>query len=119
MYMTDVWTTLCTRHKETFLQVQIGCRSGKHLAMFELAATKLRVRENLVMMRYCLTNREHWVIASCKHIYEISQIKLVGTPVQIQHLLVKIRAKLKPSQKEFGPAWRKTDLTDNRHIQGS
>ena len=41
-----------------------------------------------------------------------------GTLEQIQHPVAKIRAKLKPSQNEWGPIWRDTDLTDDSQIQG-
>ena len=43
----------------------------------------------------------------------------MGTSEQKQRLLAGRRAKLKPGQKECGPARRDADLIDDRQIQGN
>ena len=67
-----------------------------------------------------LTQREQWIIAGWKPTYEPADS--TGNSEQIQQLLAEMRAKLKPSQQELGPAIparRDADLTDDRQIQGN
>ena len=56
-------------------------------------------------------------MASWKPKYEPTES--IGGSGQIQQLLAEMRARLKPSQKECGPARRDADLTDDRQIQGN
>ena len=42
-----------------------------------------------------------------------------GTSEQIQQLLIKMKTRLRPSQREGRPNRRDTDLTDDRQIQGN
>ena len=64
-----------------------------------------------------LTNREHWVVASWKPIYEPAES--TGSFEQIQQLLAETRARLKSSQQGLDTARRDADLTDDRQIQGN
>ena len=90
----------------------------KHLAMFEKEGYKTESQRPLAEEEYIsLTDREQRRVASWKPTYEPADS--IGNSEQIQQLLAEMRAKLKPSQQELGPARRDDDLTDDRQIQGN
>ena len=60
---------------------------------------------------------EHWIVAGWQPTYEPADS--IGNSEQTQQLLAEMRAKLKQSQQELGPAVlarRDADLTDDRQI---
>ena len=86
--------------------------------MFEKEGYKTESQRPLADDEYIsLTQREQWIVASWKPTYEPTDS--IGNSEQIQQLIAKMRAKLKPSQQELGPAKRDADLTDDEQIQGN
>ena len=89
----------------------------KYLDMFEKEGYKTESQRPLADDEYIsLSNREQWIVASWKPTYEPADS--IGNSEQIQQLLAEMKANLKPSQQELGPARRDADLTDDRQIQG-
>ena len=89
----------------------------EYLDMFEKEGYKTEIQRPLADDEYTsLTNRERWIVASWKPTYEPADS--IGNSEQIQQLLAEMRADLKPSQQELGPARRDADLKDDRQIQG-
>ena len=86
--------------------------------MFEKEGYKTESQRPLAEEGYIsLTNREQRRVASWKPTYEPADS--IGNSEQIQQHLAEMKAKLKPSQQELGPARKDGDLTDDRQIQGN
>ena len=90
----------------------------KLLVAFETEAYKTECHRPLADDEYIgLTTREHWLVASWKPTFEPAESS--SNSERIQQFLAVMRAKVKSSRQELGPARRDADLLDDRHIQGN